>query len=132
MTEKRKGLFGSFEPRTSTCGDRHPSDVEGAITGTLTGQLVVWRQRCVVAVLRGFDDCVTAIRTVVGAGVVACGADCSIRMWLPDLTPGVSRLRAPPIHGNHAPAEREGGEDLCVFVFVFGSLRVQPLGVRGL
>ncbi len=89
VTEKRKGLFGPFGVRTCTAGDRHPSDPTGAVTGTLTGELVVWRQRCAVAVLPGFSDCVMAVKTVVGRGLVAGSADCSIRFWLADMTPGV-------------------------------------------
>ncbi len=89
--EKHKGIFGSHGVHTSLCMSRHPSNgVTGAVSGTVSGSLIVWKGRQAVSVLPGFEDAVTAIVCVDGVGIVAGSVDCSIRFWLADMTPGDS------------------------------------------
>ena len=86
--EKHKGLFGSFGVQSLMCMCKHPSDAEGSVAGAVSGALLVWKARSLVAVLPAFEDCVTSLKCIPGVGLLGGSADCSVRFWLPDMTPG--------------------------------------------
>lgn len=86
---KRKGLFGPTGLHTCTTVCANPSNsVDGAVTGTASGKLLVWRGRNVMRVLNAHDSAVSVLKSIPGVGIVSGGTDSRIRIWFADVTPG--------------------------------------------
>jgi len=87
--QRRKGLFGKIGVRTSISVTPHPVDPDSTVTSTDKGQLLVWKGRNCVRSINGHLGPVNVIKTVPNVGVLSGAADCKIRVWFRDITPGL-------------------------------------------
>jgi hypothetical protein len=91
---KRKGLFGRAGLHTCTAVCANPSNsIDGAVTGTASGKLLVWKGRNVVRILNAHESAVSVLRCIPAVGLVSGGTDARIRIWFADVTPGVCQPR---------------------------------------
>lgn len=90
LTVKQKGLFGRAGVHTCVSVSAHPANAQdGAVTGTATGKLLVWKGRNVARILNAHDAAVSVLRCIPSVGLVSGGLDAKVRVWFPDVTPGV-------------------------------------------
>jgi hypothetical protein len=90
LTVKQKALFGRAGVQTCTAICAHPANsTDGGVVGTASGKLLVFKSRNVSRILNAHDGPVSVLRCVTAVGVVSGGLDAKIRVWFPDVTPGV-------------------------------------------
>lgn len=85
---RKKGLFGRCGVRTLMCVAAHPTDPAAFVTGTSTGQLLVWLGRNAVRVINAHEAAVTVVQCVANVGLMTGGGDNRLRVWFRDITPG--------------------------------------------
>lgn len=87
--ERKKGIYGRYGVKTCTAVAAHPVDAESVVSGTDTGQLLVWRGRNAVRMVNAHEGVVNVLQTVPNVGVLSGGSDAKIRVWFRDITPGL-------------------------------------------
>ena len=87
--QRRKGLFGKIGVRTSISITPHPVDADSTVMGTSKGRLLVWKGRNCVRSINGHEGPVNVLKTAANVGVLSGAADCKIRVWFRDITPGL-------------------------------------------
>ena len=86
---RRKGLFGKIGVRTALSITPHPVDGDSTVMGTDKGQLLVWKGRNCIRSINGHEGPVNVLKTVPNVGVLSGAADCKIRVWFHNITPGL-------------------------------------------
>ena len=89
---REKGIFGrANDLETLLCVQPHPDASGDVVTGTLSGNLLVWRARnCIKKIPAAHDGPINSIHALAQRGMVSGGKDGTVVIWDTELRKGAT------------------------------------------